>query len=207
VSNCVQPPAVLNPEERLAIRRELGLSVDDFVILAVGRLSRQKGFDILLEAFARAVDSMDSARLLIIGEGEDRAALTNTISRSGRGGQITLMGARSDIDHLLGAADLFVLPSRWEGLPLALLEALAAGLPIIATNVGDVLWATGRDGAVLIPPEDASALAAAICSLAGDAECRLSLRHAAQRSATRFTDPSAYINTLIQVYYEVLRRT
>jgi glycosyltransferase involved in cell wall biosynthesis len=203
ISNCVRPLVRLRLEERLAIRVELGFRTDDFIIVAIGRLSRQKGFDVLVEAFLKAADYIQSARLLIVGEGEDRATLVNLIEWHRNGDRIMLSGPRVDVDRLLGAADLFVLSSRWEGLPLVVLEAMAAGLPIVATNVGDVAWATGRNGAVLIPPDDVSALTASIRSIADDPERRSALGSAARKAAARFTDLSTHMDELLRVYRDV----
>jgi glycosyltransferase involved in cell wall biosynthesis len=203
VRNCVHAPLPLSTEERLAARSEFGFSPDDFLIIAVGRLSRQKGFDILMEAFLQAAGSLQTARLLIVGDGEDRTALANRIKCSAKGDRIVLSGPRSDADRLLGAADLFVLSSRWEGLPLAVLEAMAAGLPVIATNVGDVASATGPDGAILVPPEDVSALTAAICGIAANRDRQSALAKAARKAVVHFTDIPAYLDQLLRVYGDV----
>lgn len=204
ISNCVRPLVALLPAERLKVRTELGFHSDDFLIVAIGRLSHQKGFDVLVDAFLKASDHIQSARLLIVGEGENHAALANLIESHRNGNRILLLGPRWDVERILGAADLFVLSSRWEGLPLVILEAMSAGLPIIATNVGDVAWATGNGGAILIPPDDVSVLTASICSIAEDPARRSILGSQARRAAARFTNLTTHMDELLQTYRGVL---
>ena len=120
---------------RDAIRAELGVG-DDFLWVTAGRLDTQKGYDLLLEAFDRVHRQRPDARLAIAGDGPERAALTAQLAGLALAPAATLLGDRSDVPGLLAAADGFVLSSRWEGLPMVLLEAAAQGLPIVCTDVG-----------------------------------------------------------------------
>jgi len=149
---------------RDALRARWGVGDGGVLVLALGRLSPEKGGDVLLEAFARAcVDRSDPTRLLFVGDGASRAALEARAGRPDLEGRVIFAGWRDDPWACLGAADLFVLPSHREGMPLALLEALAAGLPVVATGVGSVprVLDDGRLG-TLVPPGDVDALAAAL---------------------------------------------
>jgi glycosyltransferase involved in cell wall biosynthesis len=133
------------------------------VVAALGRLTAQKGFDVLLEA-VRLLDA-DGVRLhlLLGGEGREREAL----ERQARGLPVRFTGFAAEPRRLFARADAFVLPSRVEALPLVLVEAVSAGLPAVATDVGDVREAL--DGVVeLVPPEDAEALAASLRRLLAD---------------------------------------
>jgi glycosyltransferase involved in cell wall biosynthesis len=135
-----------------AIRRELRAE-DSFLWLTVGRLVPEKGHDILLDAFAHVVRARPTARLAIAGDGPERQALDRAITSLGLSGLATLLGERRDVSTLLDAADAFVLSSRWEGLPMVLLEAAAQALPIVSTDVGGCREVAQPDlGAVLSSP-------------------------------------------------------
>ena len=151
------------------VRRELGLGQDEGapgepsrrpLILAAGRLAPQKGFATLIEAAGRWEDLSPAPLLAIAGSGPLRAELT--AAAAPLGDKVRFLGHRDDIAALLAAADLFVLPSLWEGQPLVLQEALCAARPIVATRTGGIPYLTGEDGALLIPAGDPAELAAAV---------------------------------------------
>jgi glycosyltransferase involved in cell wall biosynthesis len=133
------------------------------VVLAVGRLARQKGFGVLLEAAAGWRDLDPAPLVAIAGDGPLAGELR--ARAAGLGLDALFLGRRDDVPALLAAAAVFVLPSRWEGQPLVLQEALRACVPVVATQVGGVPWLTGEDAAVLVPSGDARALAAAVRSV------------------------------------------
>jgi glycosyltransferase involved in cell wall biosynthesis len=149
-------------------RRQFGLFAPEIAIACIGRLHRQKGLVHLLGAFRALLEVYPTARLLLAGDGPDRAALEGTVAALRLGPFVKLLGAVTSPWPVLAAADIFVLPSLWEGMPNALLEAMAAGLPAVATAVGAVpeMVADGRE-ALLVPPADAGALARALAELAG----------------------------------------
>lgn len=138
-------------------------------LLAVGRLERQKGHDVLIDAVAQAIAGGADLRLDICGEGSQRASLQARIERRGVGDRVRLLGQRDDAQRLMLEADALVHPARWEGFGLVLLEAMRAGLPIIATRVGAIpeVVADASSG-LLIEPEDAAGLAAAMARVAED---------------------------------------
>jgi len=144
---------------RSAARHSLGLGEKTLVIGAAGRLEWVKGHDILIDALA-----LCAARplLLIIGDGSRRAELEAQSSRLGLANRVRFLGHRDGIAELLPALDLYIQPSRNEGLPLAVLEAQAAGAPVIATEVGDLASAVCPESGFLVASEDPSGLAAAI---------------------------------------------
>jgi glycosyltransferase involved in cell wall biosynthesis len=139
------------------------------VIGTVGRLHRQKGHTVLIDAAALVARDFPAARFVIIGEGEERAALERKAGIVGVAQRFEMTGASHDVPFRLASMDLFVLPSLWEGLPLTLLEAMAVGVPVVATSVDGVaeVIEDGEDG-LLVPPGDSSALAAAIVRLLRD---------------------------------------
>jgi glycosyltransferase involved in cell wall biosynthesis len=145
-------------------------------LVAVGRLVRQKGFDILISSFAEIARAHPKWTLVIYGEGSDRSALETQISKLSMTSQISLAGVSHDIEEIYAGADLFVLPSRFEGYPNVLLEALAAGCPVIATDCPGAtahILQGGRYG-VLVPAEDVHALAEALNRLMSDKAARAS---------------------------------
>ena len=153
-------------------------------LVALGRLEPVKGFDILIEAAALLHANGTPVRLTIIGEGSEREALAAQAARLGVEQAVTFAGrlAPPAIRDLFQAADLFVLSSRSEGMPLALMEAMASGLPVVAADVGGVARTAGG-AAMLVPPESPQALAEAIASLLGDeSECALSGEKARARA-------------------------
>jgi len=123
-------------DDRQRVRDELGVGPDATLWVAVGRLVPAKGHDILVQALARVRQERPDVRLAIAGEGPERADLSNLIAEQGLHGTVSLLGERRDVSSVLSAADAFIMPSRWEGLPIALLEAAAHGLPIVSTDVG-----------------------------------------------------------------------
>jgi glycosyltransferase involved in cell wall biosynthesis len=169
-----QPP---HPIEPPVVRRALGVPDEAPLILSVGRLSPEKGHHVLLRAMAEAgrngTSSWSGARLILAGEGPERPALSRSIRRLGLDGRVLLLGHRSDVPALLASADLFVLPSLSEGCPNALLEALQAGVPVVASDIGGVreMVENGRD-AVLVTANDARALSRAVAKLLADREDR-----------------------------------
>jgi glycosyltransferase involved in cell wall biosynthesis len=123
-------------EERVEVRRGLGLPDSAFVALSVGRLSKQKGHEDIIPAAAEAAKWFPHVHFVIAGEGEERGELEGLIREYQLETTVHLIGQRDDVDRLLRVADLFVFPSRFEGCAFALLEAAAHGLPIISAEVG-----------------------------------------------------------------------
>ncbi len=161
---------------------------------ALGRLTRQKGFDVLVDAVRLLADDGVPVRVTVGGEGPESADL----ARRAAGLPVELLGEVDDVGAWLAGLDLVVLPSRYEGLPFVLLEAMAAGVPVVATDVGDVRDAV--DGTVaLVPPEDPAALAAAIRGLA-DPGRRAEAARAARRRAVDALSEEGMLTATAQVY-------
>jgi len=157
------------PGERPTLRRELGLEPDDRLLVAVGNLYPVKGHRYLIDALAILAARYPRLHLAISGRGHLAGALTAQAIARGIGDRVHLLGLRSDIPSVLAAGDIFVMPSLSEALPLSLLEAMFARLPIVATDVGDVSVALdGGAAGVLVEPANAPALAIAIARLLED---------------------------------------
>ena len=166
------------------LRRELGLGAEDLLVVAVGNLYPVKGHVILLHALATlaAQRGAPPCHVAIAGQGAEEAPLRDVAAARGIASHVHLLGYRSDAADVLAAADVFAMPSLSEGLPLALLEAMGAAKPIVASAVGGIPEAVsdGRE-ALLVPPGDDAAFAAALARLLGDEALRASLGAAAQR--------------------------
>jgi glycosyltransferase involved in cell wall biosynthesis len=175
------------------------------IVLAVGRLAAQKGFGVLVEA-AVAWRDLDPAPLVVIaGDGPLAGELR---ARAGElGVDVLFLEHRGDVPALLAAADVFVLPSRWEGQPLVLQEALRAGTPIVATRVGGIPGLTGQDTALLVPPEDAGALAAAVRAVLTDPSLAAALRVAAVTRAAALPSEAGAVSAALDAYASLHRGT
>lgn len=162
--------AVAMPREEL--RAELSLGPSTRLVGTVGRLTRQKGLDVLIEALA--TPGLDDVHLLLLGSGEEEAGLRALAQRLGMAGRVHFAGYRHDVPQLLGALDLYAHPSRFEGMPNALLEAMAAGCPIVASAVdGNAELVEDGVRGWLVPVGDIGALAGAIrAALQDPAESR-----------------------------------
>jgi glycosyltransferase involved in cell wall biosynthesis len=175
-------------QSRDEARRELGLEPQHRVAIIVARLFPEKNHRLLLEAFADAARNRDEFRLLIAGEGTEADAIRAQIEQLDLASKVRMLGVRRDIPKLLAASDVFVLSSDREGLPIAVLEAMGAAKPVVATAVGNVPDVV-RDGETgrLVPPCDKGALAEALQELLDDA-LRAEVLGAAARETVRAYD-------------------
>jgi glycosyltransferase involved in cell wall biosynthesis len=202
----VSAPA-LPPAERSAaeVRRELGLEDPRPLVVAVGRLHPQKGYDVLLDAVERWTGDprlrAAPPRVAIAGDGPLQQALAEQIGA--RQLPVTLLGRRSDVADLLGAADVCVLPSRWEARSLTAQEALRAGTPLVATRVGGIPELVGG-AADLVPAGDAAALADAVTAVLTDPERAARLSAAGPEQAATWPDEAGTARQLVAVYRELL---
>ena len=193
--------------QRVTLRDELRLSPGDRLMVAVGNLYPVKGHVYAIDALARLAERHPSAHLAISGRGELEGALLDRARQHGLADRVHLLGLRSDVPAVLAAADLFVLPSLSEGLPLALLEAMFAACPIVATDVGQVRSALANGAAgILVKPGDSTALALALDRLLSDpAQARRLGSLAALRAAGEY-DLSRMVQRYAAVYDQALRR-
>ena len=158
---------------------EIEIPASAFVILTVARLERQKGHHLLLASARVLCEANEQLHFVWLGDGPEMERLWGAVQAAGLAGRIHLIGASDAVPAWLARADLFVLPSLAEGMPNALLEALAAGVPAIASAVGGVLDVlAGREAGVLVPAGDAAALAEAIAYLVANPARRQQLGEA-----------------------------
>lgn len=191
--------------DRLAARCSLGLDPDQLVVMTIGRLARMKGHCDLIDATPGLVDRFPGLRVLIVGDGPLRAQSTAQIAARGVEDCVRLLGHRSDARQLLDAADVFVLPSLHEGMPLVALEAMEAALPVVATRViGSEEVVVDQLTGLLVPAHDPAALGAALTALLADPVLRARLGRAGRdRYLAEFTRRRMAEETLA-VYAKVL---
>ncbi len=186
IPNGIVLPERPGPAERAQARTVLGAAAGDVVVGVVGRLSAQKAHHVLFEAVAKCLPDVPSLRLAVIGDGELRSQLQDTAERLGIGHRTTFLGTRRDIPQLLPGLDVSCLSSVHEGVPIALMEAMAAGVPIVASDCGAIsdIVEDGEQG-YLIPVGDVDRLADRLRLLASDPGLRARLGQAARARAER----------------------
>lgn len=192
--------APLAPAQKKALRSRLALPAEARIVIFVGRLAPEKRVDLLTGIWRSVRQAVPRALLLILGSGPEEAGLKQ---RAGDG--ILFLGSQPDVTPYLQAADLFVLPSAAEGLSLALLEALACGLPVIATSVGgnpEVI--RHLETGWLTPPDDPPALTEAIVTLLGDEKLQSKLREKARAHAVQNYSLIKMADRLVDFYRQVL---
>lgn len=171
----------------VASREELGCSEDDILAVSVANFRREKAYPDLLAAFQIAMRSEPRLRLVIVGQGPLEDEIRRLHTELGLGERCRIVGYRSDVMQILAVSDFFVLSSHFEGFPIALMEAMATGLPVVATRVGGVPDAVtdGCEG-YLAAPADPENLAAAMVRLAKEDSTRLAMGHRARQRGLRF---------------------
>lgn len=206
VPNAVVPPPALAVDERAALRRQLVGDATRPLLIAVGRVTGAKGYTDLIAAMAQLRPRRPPAALVIAGGGKTIDHLAAQIASLGLAEHVKLLGPREDVPRLLAAADLFVSSSHWEGLPLALLEAMMAGRAVVATAVGDVPTAVVAGTGVLVPPRQPEALAAALDALLDDPVRIEQVGQAAREHATRTYGVDAWMERLLALYAEAAKQ-
>jgi len=190
------------PARRARARAMLGVDEPDQLVLAVAREEHQKGLDVLLESVAGLRAEAPAARVFIAARrGAQSDVLAAMVERLDLGRMVTFLGTRDDVADLLCAADVFVLPSRREGLPGAVVEAMAMQVPIVASDLPEVREVVDDSTAILVPPESPERLARAIASVLRDRNAAASRAEAARQ---RFLEHFTVQNTARQMveFYE-----
>ncbi len=208
---CLIPPAVA--ADRFAdqagaphlVRTRLDLPTSAPLVTLVGRLTRQKGVDLLLLAARELRPEMPTVHYLVVGDGPERLALHRQARDLGVAEAVHFLGYQAQVAGILGASSVIVLPSRSEGLPVVLLESLALARPVVASAVGGIRDVV-RDGVtgLLIPPDDPQALATGLRRLLADAELASRLGAAGQAYIEQHCSPKRAAHRLASVYRQVL---
>lgn len=195
IPNPAPPARAVGDEERRRARAALRLP-DAPILVALGRLEPEKGLEVALDALAAAAVP---ARLVLAGDGSLRAALEARARALGVDDRVTFLGQVSDVRGVLAAADALVSSSHREGMPMAVLEAMATGLPVVATDVGDVA-VTVAGGGVIVPPGDSASLATAIDRMLGDDGQRAAMASEALRLASHERDERTWFERWLDLW-------
>jgi glycosyltransferase involved in cell wall biosynthesis len=195
-----------DPDRRAQWRQAHGIEPHATVLTHVGRFAPPKNHALLIEAFAQ-VRSDAPLYLLLVGGGELENAVREQVAALGLQERVRFLGVRADVADILRASDVFVLSSRWEGNPMSVMEAMAAGLPVVSTAVGGVpeLVREGVTG-LLVPSEDAGALARALQALVDDPARRQAMGAAARQHAVAHFDIRHTVRMYEELYESLLRR-
>lgn len=194
----VERLSAVGEDEQRAARERLGVD-DGSLAVCIGRLSRQKGQDVLLDAWPSVRDRVPGAQLWLVGSGEDREDLESRAV-----GGVSFAGERDDVPDWLAAADVVVQASRWEGMSLAILEAMARGRSIVTTEVAGNREALGEDAGAIVPPEHPAALAEEISRRLDDPALRAAEGRAARERAVRSHDVRKTTAQTAELYLELL---
>jgi len=191
---------------RSAMRAALDLPAEARVAGVIARLTEQKGHRYLFDALASA-PALSDVHLLVVGGGEQRDLLGRDVDSRGLSSRVHFLGPRRDLGNLLAAMDVFVLPSLWEGLPLSMVLAMGAGVPVVATAVAGIpeVVDDGRTG-LLVPPADAPALGAALTRLLADRGLAGRMAHDARAAVLPRFGIDRYVESIVGLYDRLLER-
>ena len=193
-------------QERNAIRAELGIPRDANVLVTVAVLRPLKGIQFILRALPAVLASHPNTYYLIVGSGSHHSALVEEADKAGVTDRVIFAGIRKDVPRLLAASDVFVLPTLTEALPTVLAEAMAARLPIVASNVGGVpeMIVDGQNG-ILVEPEDVNGLANACIHMIGNPEQRVTMGTAGWHIVNQKFSIERQVQQLQEVYLDQLQ--
>jgi glycosyltransferase involved in cell wall biosynthesis len=186
------------------IRKELGIPTDALLVLFMARFTGHKQPLTLIRAFKGAMDSMPGSHLLMVGEGDEREAGLRLAEELGIGERISFQPFRQDVPDVLAAADVFVLPSLWEGLPIGLLEAMAMGKAVVATRVdGTREIVRSGDNGLLVEPGNITALTSALIEMSRDPSFRKKLGQKAQQTVQDEFNASDMTRRIEKIYQDL----
>lgn len=197
-------PATEDKWDPCNFRQQHGISKEAFVFAYVGRLSEEKGLHYLLDAMAELTRSYNRVRLILVGDGSQRKMLEQRAVELNLKQHISFVGFQKDVLPWLSIADCFVLPSLTEGTPMVVLEAMAAGVPVIATRVGGVpdVVADGVNG-VLVPCKDVEALQASMSQIIANPQLRENYRREARKTVTSRYSIEPWSQKILHIYQKL----
>ena len=204
--NAVTPVPPPSESKRDRLRREVMVDPAGPLFLCVGRLTRAKGHNVLISAFRCVRERLPTAELALAGDGRLRDELQNLTAELGLSDVVHFLGRRSDARELIAAADVFVMSSVWEGLPMAILEAMQAATPIVATDVGDIAEVLHGTPSRVVAPGDVDALAQAMVATVDDIRSGRDLTSAASAVVSEHYSSSVWATRVLDHYYEVVSR-
>jgi glycosyltransferase involved in cell wall biosynthesis len=204
IPNGVPAPIDLSPQAKQQLRCEIAGDADRVVIIAVGRFVTAKGYEDLIDAFAILHREDPRPVLVMAGVGKLFETIKGKISALELEDAVHCLGSRNDVPQLLAASDIYVISSHWEGLPLALLEAMMAGLPAVATSVGDIPKVLTPETGIVVPPHEPASLAQALQDLVCAPDQARAMGVAARARAMKEYSLEIWAKRLTSLYEEAL---
>jgi len=204
VPNPVKPNPRVSDQVRKQVREEFVDGEDAFVILSVGRLTVEKGINDLLLAFSQVHEKYSFSKLVIVGDGEIINDLKSYSSSLGLLDSVHFTGARNDVPRLMAASDMYVSSSYREGLSLAMLEAMAAGLPVLATNVGDTELLLTEDRGLMVLPHDVDALRDGMMQLIEKPQQAKEMGMVSRDFVEKNYSPNIWMEKMLDIYLQVI---
>ena len=204
IPNGIPEPAEVPTQTRERLRSELTGDNSDLIIITVGRFEPSKGYHDMVEAFKLLQKKNRKSRLLMVGSGSLHNSIRSKVETLNLGQSVILAGERHDIPQLLASSDIFASSSHREGLPLSLLEAMMAELPIVATSVGDIPNVVTEEMGIVVPPRQPEELAAALEELATSPERRREMGKAARDRALHEYSLDVWMKRQVRLYNEML---
>ena len=205
IPNGIPAPYSIVPEARQKLRSEITGDENRVLLLAVGRFVPAKGYEDMIEAFALLHRRDPRCFLAIAGSGRLFDDIKRQIADRKLDDSIRCLGIRDDIPQLLAASDIFISSSHWEGLPVAILEAMMAGLPIVATSVGDIPKVVTPEAGVIVPPHQPDCLAEAISVLVNTPDKARAMGDAARTRAMQEYSLDTWMKRHVSVYQQALK--
>jgi glycosyltransferase involved in cell wall biosynthesis len=205
LNNAIRKQDVIDYRRQVSLER-FGIDENSNILASLGRLHHEKGYDVLIKAFRTVIKDVPNVILLIGGDGEERNSLNELVESKGLGAHVKLLGLISETNDMLESCDVYINSSRCEGLPMTLLEAMAHGKPIVATNVGGnpEVVRNGMTG-LLVPPENPEKLAEAIVKMLKDEPLRKNLGNAAFALFNGEYTIDRHCATLANYYLQVMK--
>ncbi len=204
IPNGIPQPNMPENMEKERLRREITGETSGSLIITVGRFSRAKGYEDMIEAFNLLSKGAQKPKLLMVGAGGNIDSIREQIESLKLNQSVILAGERDDVHNLLALSDVYASSSHREGLPLAVLEAMMVGLPVVATSVGDIPNVVTEETGVVVPPHRPELLAAALEDLLKNPEKRQAMGKAAHRRAMDEYSVDAWMRRHLDLYRDVL---
>lgn len=204
IPNGIPEPDEVPSQTRQHLRHELAGDASDLIIITVGRFEPSKGYHDIVNAFQLLQKKNRKLKLLMVGSGSLHDSIRSQVETLNLEGSVILAGERHDIPQLLASSDIFASSSHREGLPLSLLEAMMAELPIVATSVGDIPHVVTEEMGIVVPPSQPHELAAALEELAKDPERRREMGRAAKDRVLHEYSLDVWMKRYVRLYDEML---
>lgn len=206
IANAVPRPPLISKEERQELRRGILVDEKQKLLISVGRFAVVKELPDLVAAFQKVKDLHPDTKLVIIGDGTERALVEKRIVELNLSRDVILTGRQSNVSDWLQTSDLYVSASSLEGMPISILEAMAVGLPVVATEVGDIPQVVLPGMGFLVPPHHPDRLAEAICTLLDQPDLRQAMGKAAFAHVALKYNVSNWFIQIMTLYAQVLKR-